>query len=83
MKKLSTIPTLAALAMLAACNTQADEDAGKETAPDPSASASLTPDPDAPVSIIRSDIEQPELFFAKRIPPVPTQPVTVQVFVVL
>ena len=68
MKKLSTIPTLAALAMLAACNTQADEDAGKETAPDPSASASLTPDPDAPVSIIRSDIEQPEL------PEIPLEP---------
>lgn len=46
---------LSAMFLLAACNNEATD------TPEPDPSASAAPSPDAPVSIIRPEIEQPEL----------------------
>ncbi|MFL0355326.1 OmpA family protein [Erythrobacter sp. GH1-10] len=72
MRKTPTLLVLASVAALAACNTQPAEepDAGEPT---PTGTASATPDPDAPVSIIRPDIEQPEL------PEIPLEPLEVTI----
>lgn len=63
MQKLSKIAILSALAALAACNNEAQQDGdGGPTA---------TPDPEAPISIIRPDVEAP---VAPELPTVQLEP---------
>ena len=73
MKYRLTIFPLTALALLAACQGRTDGDDGTAATSEPDGSLTATPDPDAPVSIIRPDVEQPEL------PEVPLEPLEVTI----
>lgn len=69
MPRLPIILALGAALALAGCNSRTDDPSGAEPAPSDSAG----PDRDAPVSIIRSDVEQPDL------PATPLEPLTVTI----
>ena len=68
-----TIFPLTALALLAACQGRSDRDANDASPESDTNPLTATPDPEAPVSIIRPDVEQPDL------PEVPLEPLKVTI----
>lgn len=73
MRETKAALTLFAIAALAACNTQPDGGGAETGDPEATGAPAAAPDPDAPISIIRSDVEHPEL------PEAPLEPLAVTI----